>query len=212
MECPNCKHEAPPAALVKCSHCGNVYERQLLEEYEHIAYLMQWLDEHRTQVGKSAKSLEAELIARETELELQMHLTTSPAEEPQPEAETIVTVPVVQPAIVEETTPVAVVAEVPATPEPVAAPVALHISEPVPALVSAPVPESRPTPKPLPVPSRPARPPVTVNWSKIWDNAVNFVVSGALLRALLYMGAFMIVVSAAVLVISFWNIFPPFLQ
>jgi len=56
MECPHCKHEAPPAALVKCSHCGKTYERQLLEEYEHIGYLMQWLDEHRVQVGKSAKA------------------------------------------------------------------------------------------------------------------------------------------------------------
>ena len=38
------------------------------------------------------------------------------------------------------------------------------------------------------------------------------VVSGALLRGLLYLGAFMIVVSATILVVRFWNVFPEALQ
>lgn len=52
----------------------------------------------------------------------------------------------------------------------------------------------------------------TVEWGKLWEGAVQFVVSGMLLRGLLYLGAFMIVVSAGVLVVLFWDVFPPGIQ
>ena len=44
------------------------------------------------------------------------------------------------------------------------------------------------------------------------EGLADAVTSGALLRALLYLGAFMIVISATVLVIRFWNQFNPILQ
>src|SRR6185503_10714484 len=48
-----------------------------------------------------------------------------------------------------------------------------------------------------------------IDWRKVITEAAT---SGALLRALLYLGAFMIVVSATVLVIRFWDQFHPVLQ
>src|SRR6185295_2834437 len=63
---------------------------------------------------------------------------------------------------------------------------------------------------PPPRPSAPPRPPI--NWAKVWERAWSFVVSGALLRGLLYLGAFMIVVSAVILVVQYWRAFPPLLQ
>jgi hypothetical protein len=65
-------------------------------------------------------------------------------------------------------------------------------------------------PKPAPKPPKPKRPPI--DWGKAWDRVVEAAVSGALLRGLLYLGAFMIVVSAYILVVLFWDIFSQGLQ
>lgn len=54
-------------------------------------------------------------------------------------------------------------------------------------------------------PPKPPRPPI--NWSGVWDKVWSLVISGALLRGLLYLGAFMIVVSAVVLVVAYWQSF-----
>ncbi len=67
-----------------------------------------------------------------------------------------------------------------------------------------------PRPAPPPRPARPPRPPI--NWAKVWERGWQLVVSGALLRGLLYLGALMIVASAVVLVVRFWNNFPTLLQ
>jgi len=50
------------------------------------------------------------------------------------------------------------------------------------------------------------------DWAKIRQGLVDAAASGALLRGLLYLGAFMIVVSIAVLVIYFWEQIPTWLQ
>ncbi|MGW8179990.1 MAG: hypothetical protein ACWGQW_14695 [bacterium] len=50
MKCPVCKYEAGKAQL-KCPGCANVFDRNALEEYQHLDYLLAWLDEE-------AKSLE----------------------------------------------------------------------------------------------------------------------------------------------------------
>ena len=69
----------------------------------------------------------------------------------------------------------------------------------------------RPIAPPRPVaPPRPPRPPI--NWAKVWERGWQLVVSGALLRGLLYLGALMIVASAVVLVVRFWSTFPVWLQ
>lgn len=77
----------------------------------------------------------------------------------------------------------------------------------------APKPAAPPAPRPKPVPKAPPKPKQPpINWSKVWEKAVEAAVSGALLRGLLYLGAFMIVVASAILVILFWDIFPEMLQ
>ena len=87
---------------------------------------------------------------------------------------------------------------------------------PAPTPVAAPAPAPRPivtpppAPKPAPPPPKPPAP--AFDWAKWWERAWSFVVSGALLRGLLYLGAFMIVVSAAVLVVVYWRVFPLVLQ
>ena len=64
-------------------------------------------------------------------------------------------------------------------------------------------------PKPAPKP-KPKRDPI--QWAQLWEKAIEMVVSGALLRGLLYLGAFMIVISATILVVRFWDEFPRVLQ
>jgi hypothetical protein len=62
-------------------------------------------------------------------------------------------------------------------------------------------------------PARPAKPPrPPFDWSKFRERAWTFIVSGALLRTLLYLGAFMIVVSAFVLAWRFFDYFPTAVQ
>ncbi len=67
---------------------------------------------------------------------------------------------------------------------------------------------SKPVARPKPVaPPKPVRPPV--DWRKLIGDAA---ASGALLRGLLYLGAFILIVSATVLVVGFWGEFNQALQ
>ncbi len=97
----------------------------------------------------------------------------------------------------------------------VPAPIALKASPPVQAATSQPVPIQaapvivKPAPKPA-APPKPKQPPI--DWKKVRQQMGDAASSGALLRALLYLGAFMIVISATVLVIRFWSAFNPVLQ
>ncbi len=76
-----------------------------------------------------------------------------------------------------------------------------------------PAPATVPAPVPAPAPvARPPRPAITFDWGRWWDRAWGLVVSGALLRGLLYLGAFMIVVAAAVLAVRYWDSFTPIVQ
>jgi len=89
--------------------------------------------------------------------------------------------------------------------------VLLKPTAPTPAPAREPAPAPTPVPEPVPV-ARPTRPAITFDWGRWWDRAWGLVVSGALLRGLLYLGAFMIVVAAAVLAVRYWDDFPPILQ
>jgi hypothetical protein len=73
----------------------------------------------------------------------------------------------------------------------------------------APAPQAIPQPKPA-APPKPKQPPI--DWKKVRERIADAATSGALLRALLYLGAFMIVISATVLVVRFWNSFNFILQ
>ncbi|MES0344178.1 MAG: hypothetical protein ABUK16_08695, partial [Anaerolineales bacterium] len=42
MNCPDCGHKSGPG-LLKCSSCGEVYERESLEILHHLEYLLSWI-------------------------------------------------------------------------------------------------------------------------------------------------------------------------
>jgi hypothetical protein len=200
MKCPNCQHETATGVLVKCTACGQAYERTLLEEYEHLRFTIKWLEDQRAQVGEPAGILLDELLSRRQELLERMH----PAPSLDAGAQSAPAVPAV-PA------PVALPAQASIAPHPVvtvALPAKASVApQPVVSATVPAVPLKKIRPETAPKPAKPPR-----DWGKVWNQAIKFVVSGALLRALLYLGAFMIVVSAMVLVVRFWDIFPPVLQ
>ncbi len=68
MKCPNCSHDSK-SILLKCSSCGEIYQRQTIEEFEHVNYLLEWIDEQREVLGDSlARKLIESVQARRTAL------------------------------------------------------------------------------------------------------------------------------------------------
>ena len=131
------------------------------------------------------------------------------------------TAPVAQPVPTVQPTASPVVAALPLpvanspTPDPQQPPAPPPVFA-APLRVAAPLPAAHP---PTPAPQRPPAPPQPVapprppiDWGKVWERSWQLVVSGALLRGLLYLGALMIVASAVVLVVRFWTSFPAWLQ
>jgi len=183
--------------LVTCSECGSAFERGPLEEIGHLEYMRQWLDElSKTTASVTVKNLSEKVGEKREKL-----LNEIKWEEISEEEEA----PIVQEATPEpEILPIKTFEPV-SVPEAIKPPVAEIKVEPV-----APVPTIPKTPpKPI-TPPKPKRPPV--DWKKVRGRIAEAAASGALLRALLYLSAFMIVVSASVLVIRFWNSFPKVLQ
>ena len=231
MECPNCKHAASDTALLQCSHCGEAFERGPFEEYQHLEYLAEWLKDRAEissiQRGELMKVVEkkrdkllTQLLPKILEKEKETDAKPAPAPviPPPPPAK-----PTVTPAPIESPKPEKPVEAMPApapvstviTPAPVVKPA--EVSAPKATVAPKPIAPAKPVPPPKPVappkpaaPPKPKRPPV--DWKKVREQLADAVTSGALLRALLYLGAFMIVVSATVLVVRFWNQFNPLLQ
>ncbi|HET9909323.1 MAG TPA: hypothetical protein VFQ23_21935, partial [Anaerolineales bacterium] len=199
MECPNCKHTTGNSVLLQCSHCGEAFERRLLEEYQHLQYLAGWLGD-RPEISPDLRGQLLTLVgAKQNLLRGQLLPKVSQKEKP------------VQP----KPSPIPVAEKKPATEKAIPAPVvsAKAESAPLPTAVVKPIPVAVAAPKPKPAPPKPVAPPTPprppIDWRKLILEAAT---SGALLRALLYLGAFMIVVSATVLVIRFWNQFHPIIQ
>ena len=120
------------------------------------------------------------------------------------------TVPATPPTVAPAASTTPAVPVIPPAPAPRPAP-AVSVAHPAPTPKPA-RPAAPPPPKPV-QPAKPAKPPAPpIDWSKVWEKAWGFVVSGALLRGLLYLGAFMIVVSAIVLVVVYWRFFPTLLK
>ena len=215
MKCPNCQHTTSDTAILQCSQCGEAFERNLLEEYQHLEYLSKWLSEqsdvtlqqskHWTDlVKKKQGDILAQLLPETVEIEKPAEIKTGSIPEEAPVIPPAPPVPALEPLPVEE--PIAqpvVVLEPEAVPQP--------IIIPPPTTAPKPIASQRPPAQPKPTaPPKAQRPPV--DWKKVREGLANAVTSGALLRALLYLGAFMIVISATVLVIRFWNQFNPVLQ
>ncbi|MCI0554534.1 MAG: hypothetical protein L0287_26600 [Anaerolineae bacterium] len=197
MECPNCKHATNGSALLQCSHCGEAFERGPLEEFQHLNYLADWIRD-RPEIAQKLKQQLLDLVGKKQDM-LRKQLLPKIPEKAKPVETKPAPAPVLEAKpISEKPMPAAVQAEAKSVPAP--APIVK------PAPVSAPAPRPRPAPKPA-APAKPKRPPI--DWRKVITEAAT---SGALLRALLYLGAFMIVISATVLVIRFWNEFHPIVQ
>jgi hypothetical protein len=56
MKCPNCKHESK-ATLLRCSACGEAFERETLERLGHLEYLLAWLDDRAEKLGSEVHAL-----------------------------------------------------------------------------------------------------------------------------------------------------------
>ena len=207
MKCPNCDHISDNGALVKCSHCGEAFERGLLEELGHLEYLQKWVDKHRAEISDKAQVIQSRVGDQQRKLLKEIKgivevpkVESVPVEPPQPAPKPVARV--AKPIVDEKPTPAAMKAET------------STISTPAPAPKPAPITSVTPiAPKPKPAAPKPAAPPKPpsppIDWRKVITEAAT---SGALLRALLYLGAFMIVVSATVLVIRFWDQFHPIVQ
>lgn len=287
MKCPNCQHVSD-AALLKCSACGQAWDRASFETLQHLEYLLAWLDERAEALGQEAHArLRDEALSQLDTVRATLRLAPAvarPVEEIVPElalveaarkqverwlaarfitrvsadrlslyltdrAENLKTelarrvgrilapTEIAPPSDLElvdfalESLPLWV--EKGLLYRPHVGPLRDHLNNtrtvllrppppPVPALeeVTAPTPSApepvpapavapRPAPKVAPLP-RPKRPPI--DWGKVWEKIVEAAVSGALLRGLLYLGAFMIVISSTILVIRFWAIFPKGVQ
>ena len=206
MECPNCKHATSDTALLQCSHCGEAFERGPLEEFQHLEYLTEWLKD-RVEISHSQKRDLLSIVEIKRDKLLAQLLPKEIVEEKPIETKPA---PVVDQVPVQQAQPVTKTEPAPA-PKPVVSPAPPGKAKP--AVVSTPKPVTPPKPSkpPKPIaPPKPKRPPI--DWKKVREQLADAVTSGALLRALLYLGAFMIVVSATVLVIRFWNQFSQVLQ
>lgn len=188
MKCPNCQHSTSNTAILQCSHCGEAYERGPLEELEHLAYLETWLASRTELKVELFQQLRVSVQDRQIALRKQLlphgaaPLTEKAQATPAPQA-------------------------IPA-PAPVPAPKPVHLPAPAaPKPQPAPVAKAALQPRPAPKPQRPP-----MDWNKVRTQLGDAVTSGALLRALLYLGAFMIVVSATVLVVRFWDQFSTLVQ
>ena len=89
MKCPDCNHEFGKS-LMKCSACGTAVEREVLERFEHLQYLVTWLDDqtslldeagHGALRGQALSQLEvAQRRLKGPEIDLSPPVTLSPAE------------------------------------------------------------------------------------------------------------------------------------
>ncbi|MGD9093948.1 MAG: hypothetical protein PVF74_13955, partial [Anaerolineales bacterium] len=81
MKCPHCFHKTEKSQEIKCSHCGQSYQRGHFEEYQHLEYLQTWIEGHRTKLGDQADSLLAEVEHRQTEVRQSLGIQVRPVEE-----------------------------------------------------------------------------------------------------------------------------------
>jgi hypothetical protein len=291
MKCPNCKHESE-AVLLRCSACGEAFERETLERLGHLEYLLTWLDERAEMLGSKAHALmrseaSGELNAALEGLGLRPTVPAPEVAAPEPlmkrppeeiahemgcleailghvhewgksvpvsgdvvagfrryilrkavsskdqlQGQEIEVMPPTEievvnyalemlPSWVEDLQldPPVVVSFTKYLKQkraeilmPEKAP-PTTVAELEPAIPVIPVDEAKVAE--APVQEAPPPPEITLpefDWAKWWERTWAFVTSGAMLRGLLYLGAFMIVVSAAVLVVRFWDMFPEVVQ
>src|SRR3972149_4592727 len=88
MKCPNCNHNSD-SALLKCSACGEVYDRAALETLQHTEYLLAWIEERAASLAPQVyDSLRGEAVrqldAARAALRITPHALPQPAPAPPP--------------------------------------------------------------------------------------------------------------------------------
>ncbi|UCG23800.1 MAG: hypothetical protein JSW55_16945 [Chloroflexota bacterium] len=295
MKCPVCEHETGES-LLKCSECANVFDRETMEEYEHLNYLLAWLRDqtesleptvslqllaeaqrrkkrlvellHIEEIVPSAEPVKAVPLSTLTEYARELELLRATRKRfaewrikkvlsndtclsvfdhlraessrieqkmgdskvavvPPSELDTLNFISAQLPSwlakhvvskqeigeirkCVDERKAALLATETEAVPA--TGPVERATVEPAPGIPAKPEPVATTTkvkarPKPPPKPREPI-----IDWPKMRQKARDAAASGMLLNVLLYLGAFMIIISAAILVIRFWESFPPALQ
>ena len=273
MKCPNCNHISE-TALMQCSQCGEAYDRHSLETFQHLEYLLSWLDSRaETLDAATLKNLRADAMAESQRLLDELLPAPEPAAVIEPSVEEISLSP---DAERELALILATRALIPGWIEAKliggrtagelgdhltrqaqaihaqAGIIELELPEPseadvhtfamgaldgwieqklftasdasllrdclrenlgltlqptsVPAAISPPAAPAVRRPVVKAAPPRPPRPPF--DWGKLWGSVVEAAVSGLLLRWLRFLGAFLFVVSLAIVVISFWTSIP----
>ncbi|MCK4976985.1 MAG: hypothetical protein KAS36_08635, partial [Anaerolineales bacterium] len=81
MKCPHCHHKTDKSQRIKCSHCGQSYERGHFEEYQYLEYLHNWIRNHEIKLGDQAKSLLAEVEASQASVLESLGIKVRPPEE-----------------------------------------------------------------------------------------------------------------------------------
>jgi hypothetical protein len=294
MKCPNCDHVSEKA-LLRCGDCGETYDRDTLERFQHLGYLLDWLDEQDKTFGANTIARLKE-SARDSLDALRLELLPPAAPEPTPQPKPDITpvdglmqidtemvkiaarLTALQDQLPGWLAAKAITAEgsgqlwehlnaqiqqvsAPAVDVPADSPKPpdiapkdldayaldllsewaaenliteneherlrshlsgeLPLSESLTALPSVAIPAETSAapavvapikPRPAPRPPRPKTPPKPreplIKWDELWKKVVEAAVSGLLLRWLRYLGAFLFVVSLAIVVISFWDAIP----
>lgn len=190
MQCPSCQHTFVRKAW-HCDACGLTAPFAEVENLHHLQFVIDWLTKRGPQLEDSQSFARLSAMATTEYNAARAHVLPPPAPKPAP--------PVVNPT------------EVAAQPS--------VGSQSAVALQAAVAPQAQiatqPALKPVVAPPQPkpqAPPPPAFNGKDIWDAAVKFVVSGMLLRGLLYLGAFMVVAAAVVIAVVYWRLFPLPLQ
>jgi hypothetical protein len=178
MECPNCSHVSEKVIL-KCSACGEAFNRRTFEEFEHLQYLLDWVNRMQGEIDTpTLKRIQAQAG---TERDRLRAILLPPSPEP---AAPAVGAPPAEPAPSPSLQPAPVIAA--AVPAPVA--------------VTVPAPQPAPAPKAPPPPRAPL-----IQWDKLWGKVVEAAVSGLLLRWLRYFAAFILVVSLGIIILNYWS-------
>ena len=177
MKCPNCHHDTE-GKQHWCHECDNVFAYTPTETWNHLDYMLAWLEEQQPILVKvQYDKMREDLLARQRQLEIDLHIPELQAIEmaaaaavvPEP-VELVAVEP--EPILVEKAPPVVVA-------EPVAA-----VAQPV--IAAKPVRTA--TPPVQPKPKKEKEPEVKrplIDWGNAWDKVVAAAVSGALLTGLL---------------------------
>ena len=81
MKCPNCNHVSDKR-LLKCSTCGEAYERDTLETFQHLEYLLVWLNERAHTLGPTTHvRLRDETLHQLDDARSALHLAPLPSPE-----------------------------------------------------------------------------------------------------------------------------------